>query len=82
MPAFAAYAATNLTMVLLDFPIATKQSDAVSKRNAELKARFNVEGYPTFVALGPDGKEIGRQVGQLDGGPQAFITELERFKKQ
>jgi protein disulfide-isomerase len=81
-PEFASYAKTNLVMVMLDFPNAKKQSEALKKSNQELQAKFKVDGFPTYVALNPDGKEIGRQVGYLSGGPQAFIAELEKFRKQ
>lgn len=81
-PEFASYAKTNLVMVMLDFPNAKKQSEAVKKANKDLQGKFKVEGFPTYVALTPDGKEIGRQVGYLSGGPQAFIAELEKFRKQ
>jgi thioredoxin-related protein len=81
-PEFANYAKTNLVMVMLDFPNAKKQSDSVKKTNNDLQDKFKVEGFPTYVALSPDGKEIGRQVGYLSGGPQAFIAELEKFRKR
>jgi hypothetical protein len=41
-----------------------------------------VDGFPTFIVLNSDGKEIGRQAGYLSGGPQAFVAELEKFRKQ
>ena len=81
-PEFATYAKTNLVMVLVDFPNAKPQSDAIKKTNKDLQDKFKVDGFPTYVALTPDGKEIGRQVGYLSGGPQAFIAELEKFRKQ
>jgi protein disulfide-isomerase len=81
-PEFASYAKTNLVMVMLDFPNAIKQTEALKKTNQELQAKFKVDGFPTYVALTPDGKEIGRQVGYLAGGPPAFIAELEKFRKQ
>jgi protein disulfide-isomerase len=81
-PEFASYAETNLVMVMLDFPNAKKQSEALKKTNKDLQEKFKVDGFPTYVALTPDGKEIGRQVGYLSGGPQAFIAELESFRKQ
>ena len=81
-PEFAAYAKTNLVMVMLDFPQSKPQSDELKKSNQELQKKFKIEGFPTYVALNPDGKEIGRQVGYLSGGPQAFIAELEKFRKQ
>src|ERR1017187_978015 len=79
-PEFAAYARTNLELVPVDFPKTKNQSDALKKNNAELQAKFKVDGFPTYVALNADGKEIGRQVGYLSGGSQAFIAELEKFR--
>jgi thioredoxin-related protein len=81
-PEFASYAKTNLVMVMLDFPNAKPQSDSVKKTNKDLQEKFKVDGFPTYVALTPDGKEIGRQTGYLSGGPEAFIAELEKFRKQ
>jgi thioredoxin-related protein len=80
-PEFTTYAKTNLIMVLVDFPNAKKQSNDLKKRNAELQTKFKVNGFPTYVVLNSDGKEIGRQVGYLSGGPLAFIAKLEQFKK-
>jgi thioredoxin-related protein len=81
-PEFTSYAKTNLVMVMLDFPNAKEQSDLVKKTNKDLEEKFKVDGFPTYVALTPDGKEIGRQVGYLSGGAPAFIAELEKFRKQ
>jgi len=81
-PEFASYAKTNLVLVKLDFPNAKPQSDSVKKTNKDLQDKFKVDGFPTYVALTPDGKEIGRQAGYLSGGPQAFIAKLETFRKQ
>jgi thioredoxin-related protein len=80
-PEFASYAKTNLVMVMLDFPKAKKQSASVKKANNDLQDKFKVESFPTYVALTPDGREIGRQAGYLSGGPQAFIVELEKIRK-
>jgi thioredoxin-related protein len=79
---FAAYADKNLVLVLADFPNHTKQSSALKQANQELQKKFQAEGYPTFVVLNSSGKEIGRQVGYLRGGPDAFIAELERFSQK
>ena len=79
---FAAYAESKLVLVLADFPNHTKQSPALKQANEELGKKFRVEGYPTFVVLNASGKEIGRQVGYLRGGPDAFIAELEQFSQK
>jgi thioredoxin-related protein len=50
--------------------------------NKALSDKYGVDGYPTFVVLNADGKEIGRQVGYSPGGPDAFIAKLEKFNQQ
>jgi thiol:disulfide interchange protein len=79
---FASYANAKLVLVKLDFPRSTPQSDDLKRANAELKNRFQVDGFPTYVLLNASGNELGRQVGYLEGGPNAFIAELESFSKR
>jgi thioredoxin-related protein len=76
---FAAYAGQKLQLVRLDFPQHSPQPEALVRANAALSQQFNVNGYPTFVLVDGDGKELGRQVGYLEGGPDAFIAELQKF---
>jgi protein disulfide-isomerase len=78
---FAAYAKGHLELVLLDFPNKAPQSDALKAANAALQKEYKVNGFPTFVLLNADGKEIGRQVGYAPGGPEAFVAKLEGFSK-
>ena len=78
---FAAYAKTHLELVVVDYPRAKPQSDALKAANKALGAKYKVDGYPTFVVLNAEGKEIGRQVGYAPGGPDAFIAKLEKFNK-
>ena len=80
---FADYAKTNFELVWsLDFPNKKPQSDALKAANKALGEKYGMDGYPTFVVLNADGKEIGRQVGYAPGGPEAFIAKLEKFSKQ
>ena len=78
-PKFAAYAGQKLELVKVDFPQHTLLPDEQRRANDALAKQFNVDGYPTYVLLNSAGNEIGRQVGYLDGGPEAFIAELEKF---
>ena len=77
---FQTYAAKNVVLVELDYPNKKPQSDDLKKANAALKDKYNIEGFPTLIALDQNGKEIGRQVGYEEGGPKAFIAQLEKFK--
>jgi protein disulfide-isomerase len=79
---FAEYAKTHLELVMVDFPNKKPQSEALKAANKALGEKYNVDGYPTFILLNADGKEIGRQSGYLAGGPEAFIARLEKFSKK
>ena len=79
---FADYAKAHLELVVVDFPNKKPQSDALKAANKALGEKYGVNGYPTFVVLNADGKEIGRQVGYAPGGPEAFIAQLEGFSKK
>jgi protein disulfide-isomerase len=78
---FAEYAKAHLELVVVDFPNKKPQSDALKAANKALGEKYKVNGYPTFVVLNAEGKEIGRQVGYAPGGPEAFIAKLEKFSK-
>ena len=78
---FATYASQNLVLVEVDFPRRTAQAAELKKANKALEAQYHVDGFPTFVFLSKDGKELGRQSGYHPGGPQPFIARLERLKK-
>ena len=80
-PEFQAYAAKNVVLVELDYPHKKVQSDDLKKANAALKGEYDIHGFPTLVVLDKNGKEIGRQVGYAEGGPKAFIAQLEGYKK-
>jgi len=79
---FATYARNKLELVLVDFPRAKPQSDAVKQANRALASQYHVTGYPTYVLVNYAGNELGRQVGYAEGGPSAFISELETFSRQ
>ncbi len=79
-PAFTGWAAKNAVLVMVDFPNSKPQTAELKKANEALKKKHGVQGFPTYVALDASGKEIGRQVGYLQGGPDAFIKKLEGWR--
>jgi thioredoxin-related protein len=81
-PEFAAYAKTNLVLIVVDFPNKAPQSDALKSDNMALQKKYEVEGFPTLILLNADGKELGRQLGYAPVKPEAFIAKLEKFSKQ
>jgi thioredoxin-related protein len=80
-PEFADYAKKNLVLVQVDFPHSKPQSDDLQKANNALQSKYNISGFPTLIAINPDGKVVWLQVGYLEGGPPAVIAELEKAKK-
>ena len=76
-PEFKKFAEQSLVLVELDFPRGKTQSDELKKQNEELAEKFGVQGFPTLVLLDPQGKEAARNVGYLQGGPDAFIQWVE-----
>ena len=80
-PEFADYAKKNLVLVQLDFPNGKTQSDDLKKANKALAEKFKVEGFPTLLALKPDGTVAWRVDGYLEGGPKALINKLDDAQK-
>jgi len=80
-PEFAEYAKKHLVLVELDFPKRKAQDNKLKAANKKLKDKYEVQGFPTLLLLKGSGKEAWRQVGFLQGGPQAFIAALEKHKK-
>jgi thioredoxin-related protein len=79
--AFLDYAAKSLVLVEVDFPNRKSQPADLKKANKALQDKYGVQGFPTYVLVDADGKELGRQVGYLQGGPTAFIDQIEAWKK-
>jgi len=79
---FKQYAAKNLVLVEVDFPTRKKLAPELTKANAALKDKYKIDGYPTFVVLNAEGREVGRQIGYAEGGPKSFVAKLEGFKKK
>jgi thioredoxin-related protein len=79
--AFTEFAAKNVVLVELDFPNKKAIPEATKKQNDALKKQYKVNGFPTFVLVDADGKELGRHVGYLRGGPDAFIAKIGEWNK-
>ncbi|MBN8246940.1 MAG: thioredoxin family protein [Verrucomicrobia bacterium] len=76
---FIHFASSNLLLVELDFPNSIPQSAELKRANAAVKDQFRVTGFPTYVLVGADGKELGRQVGYLKGGAPAMTAMIEKW---
>jgi protein disulfide-isomerase len=78
---FTEWAASNVILMEVDSPDSKPQAAEVKKQNEALKQRFKVSGYPTFVLVDAEGKELGRVEGYTSGGPAAFIKLIESWRK-
>ena len=74
---FESFASKKLVLVKLDFPRQKKLPPDESRQNDQLQQQYSIEGYPTYVLLDPQGKEVRRVIGYVDGGPSAFIKWIE-----
>jgi thioredoxin-related protein len=77
--AFGEFAQKNLVLVEIDFPRTKTQSDELKKANEALSKQYGIEGFPTVLVFNSQGKQVGR-LGYLEGGPKAFLGELEKLK--
>jgi thioredoxin-related protein len=81
-PEFKKFAEQSLVLVELDFPRGKPQTDQLKKQNEELAEKFGVQGFPTLVLLDSQGQEAARNVGYLQGGPEAFIHWVESARNR
>ncbi|HEX4343459.1 MAG TPA: thioredoxin family protein [Verrucomicrobiae bacterium] len=87
-PEFMKYADANLVFVRVDFPFNSDLSKSVNATNNLLSNTYQVEGFPSFIALDKGGKEFWRMPKKGDQDPpyeklmepQAFISLLDSVK--
>ena len=79
-PEFKEYASKNLVLVELDFPRVKEIAAATKKQNERLAIKYRVQGFPTIIVLNGDGKKVA-EFGYMQGGPEAFIAQLEKLRK-
>ncbi|HTB82286.1 MAG TPA: thioredoxin family protein [Candidatus Sulfotelmatobacter sp.] len=87
-PEFMAYEQANLVFIRIDFPFKVTLPPPAHDTNELLEQQFKVFGYPTFIALNQDGKEVWRMPKSPDEGidlkifsPTNFIAMIEGVKK-
>jgi protein disulfide-isomerase len=79
-PEFKEYASKNLVLLELDFPRMKRMPADTVAQNERLAIQYRIQGFPTVVVLDSSGKPVGA-LGYMQGGPQAFIAQLERLRK-
>ncbi|MCK6458840.1 MAG: thioredoxin family protein [Planctomycetes bacterium] len=78
---FKEWAEENVVLLELDYPRKTEQPEALKKQNEDLKAKYQIRGYPTVLFLDAKGKVIG-QSGYKPGGPEAWIADAKKVLKK
>jgi thioredoxin-related protein len=79
-PKFKSYAKDKLVLVEVDFPQNKHLTRKVTQQNADLAKQYGISGYPTIIVLNSEGKKVG-QLGYMEGGPDAFVAELDKLPK-
>ncbi len=79
-PQFKDYAGKNLVLLEIDFPQRKELASTIRQQNERLAQQYQIEGFPTVLVLNGEGKKIG-EFGYMQGGPEAFIAELEKLRK-
>ena len=79
---FAAFAKQRLILVEVDFPLKKKQPAALKAANEALSKEFKVDGYPTLILLGSDGKKLGEvEFDLFDASAKDVIAAIEKLAK-
>lgn len=69
--------ALDYVLVRLDYPLKSSQPADEKARNAALKERYAIKGYPTIILADADGRELKRLVGyDPQAGPVAYLARL------
>ena len=74
--AFRDFADANLVLVLLDFPRAKPQPDAIKTQNNKLMEKYGVQGFPTVLIFNAGGKLI-ETTGYRPGGAESYVAYLK-----
>lgn len=79
-PEFQQYASKNLILMEVDFPRGKDQTSTLRVQNENLAQLYGIQGFPTIIVLNGAGRKVG-EFGYMEGGPNAFIAELEKLRK-
>lgn len=77
-PEFAAWAARSVILLELDFPRNKPQPAKEVEQNLKLNEKYLVEGFPTVIIVGIDGKELVRATYQPNVSAQRWIEVVAK----
>ncbi len=80
---FLTAAKKDYVLVALDFPNSPEVKAKVPnpQRNAELRDKYKIQGYPTVLLMTPDGDVFGR-TGYQKGGPGPFVENMAKLRAE
>jgi len=79
---FTDYATRNLILLKVDFPRRKSLPANQQAANNALADRFAIQGYPTILAMGADGKLKGQVSTSMFESSAKFIADLERIVRK
>ena len=81
-PKFVESATKHFVLMEVDYRGKTPMPDELSQQNEKLKLQYGIEkkGYPTVIAITPDGRIIGAFYGYDGEGPEDIIARLEKWR--
>ena len=77
--AFIAEAPKHFVFLKLDFPRGKAQSAELKKQNAELQAKYGIQGFPTIILADAKGRPFA-QTGYRPGGPEGYLKHLAELR--
>ena len=75
--AFKEYAASELVLVMADFPRRKELSDEQKAHNQKLAEKYGIQYFPTVLVLDQDGQVLDKMVGFPKGGLEGFLSFLK-----
>lgn len=76
---FTDFASQHFILMEADFPKTKEQPAPLKKQNAALRKTYLNGGYPTMYVLDAEGKKLSKDLGELEGGLDGYITQLKEL---
>ena len=80
--AFMDFAKRHFVLMEADYPRKKEQAPELKKQNAELEKTYLAGGYPTMWVLDSEGNRLSKDLGEVKGGVEGYITKLKEFVPQ
>ena len=74
---WADYAKGNLVLLYVDFPRGKQQSKELKEQNEKLSEQYGIGGFPTYIILDAQGKQLGQLGASQDATAQGFIDQVK-----